>query len=84
MPFVQPQQRNHFTPDAPTKLACSGGSAETWPPLLFTGSGTPTGSTSLTGKLSVLNGPMAPRWSTWLSALYLLRGYRSWSALVMR
>src|SRR6266446_1866213 len=46
----------YFTPDAPAKLACTGGCAKTWPPLLFTGSGAPTGSTSLTGKLSVLNG----------------------------
>jgi predicted lipoprotein with Yx(FWY)xxD motif len=46
----------YFTPDAPAKLACMGGCAKTWPPLLFTGSGAPTGSTSLTGKLSVLNG----------------------------
>ena len=46
----------YFTPDAPAKLACTGGCAKVWPPLLFTGSGTPTGSTSLPGKLSVLNG----------------------------
>lgn len=33
---------------------CSGGCAQAWPPLLFSGSGTPTGSTSLPGTLSVI------------------------------
>jgi predicted lipoprotein with Yx(FWY)xxD motif len=46
----------YFTLDTPTKLACMGGCAKIWPPLLFTGSGTPTSSTSLPGMLSVLNG----------------------------
>jgi predicted lipoprotein with Yx(FWY)xxD motif len=45
----------YFTPDTATKVACSGGCAKTWPPLLFTGSGTPTSSTSLPGTLSVMN-----------------------------
>lgn len=45
----------YFTPDAPDKTACTGGCAQTWPPLLFTGSGTPTSATSLPGTLSVLN-----------------------------
>ncbi len=45
----------YFTPDTPTKLACTGGCPKVWPPLLFTGSGAPTSSTSLPGKLSVMN-----------------------------
>ena len=44
----------YFTPDAPTKLACSGDCAQAWPPLLSTGSDTPTSTTSLPGTLSVL------------------------------
>lgn len=44
----------YFTPDTAAKAACTGQCAQIWPPLLFTGSGIPTGSTSLTGKLSVL------------------------------
>jgi len=44
----------YFTPDTVTKNACTGGCAKAWPPLLVTGSGVPTGSTSLPGKLSVL------------------------------
>lgn len=46
----------YFTPDTATKVACSGGCAKVWPPLLFTGSGTPLGDASLSGTLSVLNG----------------------------
>jgi predicted lipoprotein with Yx(FWY)xxD motif len=46
----------YFTPDTATKLACIGGCAKAWPPLLFTGSGTPTSSTPLPGTLSTLNG----------------------------
>lgn len=46
----------YFTPDIPTKTACAGGCAKAWPPLLFTGSGAPTSSTSLPGTMSVLNG----------------------------
>ena len=44
----------YFTPDAPTKLACSGDCAQAWPPLLSTGSDTPTSTTSLPGTLSIL------------------------------
>jgi predicted lipoprotein with Yx(FWY)xxD motif len=33
---------------------CSSGCAGAWPPLLFTGSGTPTSSTQLPGKLTVV------------------------------
>ena len=34
---------------------CSGGCAQAWPPLLFSGSGTPSSSGTLPGKLSVMN-----------------------------
>ena len=43
----------YFTADTATQSAVSGGLAKIWPPLLFTGSGGPTSSTSLSGKLSV-------------------------------
>ena len=43
----------YFTPDSATQSACSGACAQTWPPLAFTGSGGPTSSTTLAGKLSV-------------------------------
>jgi predicted lipoprotein with Yx(FWY)xxD motif len=46
----------YFTPDSATKVACTGGCAKVWPPLLFTGSGTPLGDASLSGTLSMLNG----------------------------
>ena len=42
----------YFTPDSATQSACSGSCAQTWPPLVFAGSGGPTSSTSLSGKLS--------------------------------
>jgi predicted lipoprotein with Yx(FWY)xxD motif len=44
----------YFTPDSATQTACTGQCAQNWPPLFFTGSGSPTSSTNLTGKLSVL------------------------------
>jgi predicted lipoprotein with Yx(FWY)xxD motif len=44
----------YFTPDSATQTACSGQCAQNWPPLFFTGSGSPTGSVNLSGKLSVL------------------------------
>jgi predicted lipoprotein with Yx(FWY)xxD motif len=55
--FTNAQGRTlyYFAPDTPTKLACTGGCAKAWPPLLFTGSGTPLGDASLSGTLSVLN-----------------------------
>jgi predicted lipoprotein with Yx(FWY)xxD motif len=46
----------YFTPDTSTKLACTGGCASNWPPLLAT-TGTPTSSAALPGQLTVLNGP---------------------------
>ncbi|GAC1344226.1 MAG: hypothetical protein NVSMB27_04950 [Ktedonobacteraceae bacterium] len=45
----------YFAPDTSDKVACTGGCAKAWPPLLFTGSGTPTSSTPVPGKLSVLS-----------------------------
>jgi len=41
------------TTDAPPTTVCSGGCASAWPPLLVSGTSTPTSSTSLSGKLSV-------------------------------
>ncbi len=43
----------YFTADTATKAACTAGCIKIWPPLLFTGSGAPTSSTSLSGKLTV-------------------------------
>ena len=43
----------YFTADSATQPTCSSSCAQMWPPLLFTGSGVPTSSTSLPGKLSV-------------------------------
>ena len=45
----------YFTADTSTKIACTGGCASNWPPLLAT-TGTPTSNTSLPGKLTILNG----------------------------
>lgn len=42
------------TSDTATSV-CSGGCAQAWPPLLFSGSGAPTSSTTLPGTLSVIN-----------------------------
>src|SRR6266567_686362 len=44
----------YFAPDTATKAACTGVCAQKWPPLLFTGSGSPTAASSLSGTLSVL------------------------------
>jgi predicted lipoprotein with Yx(FWY)xxD motif len=43
----------YFTADSATTSACTGSCTQTWPPLLMTGSGTPTSATSLPGTLSV-------------------------------
>src|SRR5207247_9570271 len=43
----------YFTADSATQSAVSGNLAKIWPPLLSTGSGGPTSSTSLTRKMSV-------------------------------
>ena len=44
----------YFTADTATQSAVSGDLAKIWPAQLFTGSGGPTSSTTLAGKLSVL------------------------------
>ncbi|SRR6266566_8901713 len=44
----------YFKPDTATKSACSGACAGNWPPLLFTGSGSPTSASTLSGTLSVV------------------------------
>ncbi len=44
----------YFTADSATKSACTGSCAQNWPPLLMTGSGTPTGATALPGKLTIV------------------------------
>jgi predicted lipoprotein with Yx(FWY)xxD motif len=41
------------TTDRPPTTVCSGGCASAWPPLLVSGSSSPTSATSLPGKLSV-------------------------------
>ena len=43
----------YFKPDTATKTACTGACSGNWPPLLFTGTGTPGSATSLPGTLSV-------------------------------
>lgn len=42
----------YFTADTATQSACSSSCAQMWPPLLIKGSGGPTSSTTLAGKLS--------------------------------
>lgn len=43
----------YFTPDTSTATACTGACASSWPPLLFTDSGSPTAATKLPGELEV-------------------------------
>jgi predicted lipoprotein with Yx(FWY)xxD motif len=45
----------YLTADTATKVACTGKCAGVWPPLLFTGTGSPTSATSLPGTLSVVS-----------------------------
>jgi predicted lipoprotein with Yx(FWY)xxD motif len=45
----------YFTPDTATKAACTATCASIWPPLIFSGSGSPTSATSLPGTLSVVS-----------------------------
>lgn len=45
----------YFTPDSATTSACTGGCAQAWPPLLMTGSGSPTASTTLSGTLTAVS-----------------------------
>jgi predicted lipoprotein with Yx(FWY)xxD motif len=47
----------YFTKDTATSSACTGACLQNWPPLLSTGSGAPTSSTSLPGSLSVVTTP---------------------------
>jgi predicted lipoprotein with Yx(FWY)xxD motif len=44
----------YFTPDTTTVSNCTGGCAGTWPPLLITGSGSPTSATQLPGSLTAV------------------------------
>jgi len=46
----------YFVPDSSSKIACTGGCASNWPPLLLP-SGAPASATALSGKLTVLDGP---------------------------
>jgi predicted lipoprotein with Yx(FWY)xxD motif len=43
------------TSDVPPSTVCSGGCAGAWPPLVVSGSGTPTSATSLPGKLIIVS-----------------------------
>ena len=45
----------YFTPDTATTVACTGGCASNWPPLMAT-SAQPTSSPALPGQLTVLDG----------------------------
>src|SRR5436190_1575236 len=42
----------YFTPDTATTTACTGTCAQNWPPLVETGSGASTSTTTLQGKLT--------------------------------
>jgi predicted lipoprotein with Yx(FWY)xxD motif len=44
----------YFTSDTSTTAACTGGCANAWPPLVVTGSSSPTSATTLPGKLTTL------------------------------
>ncbi len=44
----------YFKPDTATKSACTGSCAGFWPPLVFTGSGSPGTASALPGTLSVV------------------------------
>ena len=50
---AQGQTLSYFTPDTASKTVCTGSCAQTWPPLLFTGTGKPTASTALPGEVEV-------------------------------
>jgi predicted lipoprotein with Yx(FWY)xxD motif len=47
----------YYKPDTATQVACTGSCVQNWPPLIFSGTGNPTGATSVTGTLGVLQGP---------------------------
>ena len=44
----------YFKPDTATESACTGSCASNWPPLVFTGSGSPASANTLPGTLSVV------------------------------
>lgn len=44
----------YFKPDTTTTSACTGQCASNWPPLVFTGSGSPASANALPGTLSVV------------------------------
>ena len=44
----------YFTSDTATKAACTGACTGIWPPLSFTGTGSPTSASPLSGTLSVV------------------------------
>ena len=44
----------YFTPDTATTSACTGSCAQAWPPLLASGSDTPSSATTLSGKLTAV------------------------------
>ena len=44
----------YFKPDTATKSDCTGSCASNWPPLVFTGSGSPVSANALPGTLSVV------------------------------
>ena len=44
----------YFTPDTKTTAACTGGCASTWPPVVITGTGKPTGAATLPGTLTAV------------------------------
>ena len=46
----QGRTRYYFTPDTASKMVCTGSCAQTWPALLFSGSGKPAASTRLLGE----------------------------------
>ena len=43
------------TSDAPPSTVCSGGCAAAWPPIVMSGSSSPTSATSLSGKLTIVS-----------------------------
>lgn len=43
----------YFKPDTASKTVCTGGCAQAWPPLLFTGTGKPQAASTLPGELEI-------------------------------
>src|SRR5437899_427437 len=46
----------YFTPDTGSTVACTGSCAQNWPPLLFTGTGSPSAASTLSGTLATVSG----------------------------